>query len=911
MERLQDLKTKTKILTGSGILLAFILLLGSVSYININSIVATNKQVNHTHIVLSEAEGIIGSAVDMETGMRGYLLAGKTDFLAPYNSGKVSTYQKIEELKHTVSDNPKQVKRLEEIETVLKTWQAKVTEPTIALRTEIGNANTMNDISRLVGEAKGKVYFDKFRGQISEFIAREQTLLTARSRKVTPNNAISSIKWVTHTYDVIITANNILAAAVDMETGMRGYLLSGKEDFLAPYTAGKTTFFKLTNELKQTVNDNPKQVLLLNQIEENIQEWIINITEPTIIMRREIGNSKTMQDMAQLVGQAKGKVYFDQFRSLISDFKAEESSLMKQRRLSNESAVSTTLILVVVLVISAFIIGMTIAWIVAKGVASPLVHMTSIMQSLAQGNLQVHIPGQKRKDEIGDMAKAVVVFKDAAVEKVKSDKATKKLADLASALRVCQANVMLADTNSSVVYANDQLYKLMNQRQSELQHKLSRFSVDSIIGMSVGDFHQSLSSLQHHLKSNGTEFQTEIVIGTLTFAITASPWITADGERLGIVVEWEDRTAEVSIEQEVANVVQTATRGDFSQRIDLKGKTGFFHDVSVGINTLTHVVQNVADDLANNLQALSKGDLTSRITTEYEGIFLQLKDDYNVTSEKLAQVVGIIKSVSEEVNTSSNEMAVNSKGLAERASSQAATLEQTSAAMEELSSTVRTNAQQAKDVSSASLETRNIASQGKDVVNEAGEAMIKIKESSQKVTEIITVIDEIAFQTNLLALNANVEAARAGEAGRGFAVVAQEVRNLAQRSAQSAKDIKCLIEDSSQQVNDGVNLVNSTAVSLQSIYDSIDDVTSVINQISKASNEQTTGLDEMRIAILNMDKLTQENATMAEVGNNASQSLQDKATGLGDTVEFFKLEEDSPSFKKRNHGKPKNSTILS
>jgi len=355
------------------------------------------------------------------------------------------------------------------------------------------------------------------------------------------------------------------------------------------------------------------------------------------------------------------------------------------------------------------------------------------------------------------------------------------------------------------------------------------------------------------------------------------------------VVEWQDRTEEVLIEHEVANVVQTATRGDFSQRINLDGKAGFFRDVSIGINDLTDVMKNVADDLAHNLQALSNGDLTARITTEYEGVFLQLKNDYNSTSQKLAQVVGTIKLVSEEVNASSDEMASNSKGLAESAGEQAATLEETSAGMEQLTATVRANAKQAKDASKASLETRDIASQGKQVVNEAGEAMIKIKDSSQKVTEIISVIDQIAFQTNLLALNANVEAARAGEAGRGFAVVALEVRNLAQRSAQSAKDIKSLIEDSSKQVNNGVNLVNSTVASLQSIYDAIDDVTGVINKISDASIEQTTGLDEMRNAIVSMDKLTQENAAMAEESSNASQLIQGKSVELGDTVAFFKL----------------------
>lgn len=467
-------------------------------------------------------------------------------------------------------------------------------------------------------------------------------------------------------------------------------------------------------------------------------------------MRRDIGDAKTMQDMAQLVGQAKGKVYFDEFRGLILAFKAEESMLMTPREKANKTTVSNMLMLVIVLIVSAFLIGVTIAWVIAKGVANPLVKMTSIMQDLAQGNLQVDIPGLPRKDEIGDMAQAVIVFKGAAMTKVKTDKATKELANLASALRVCQANVMLVDDNLSIAYTNDQLYKLMSNRQQELQQKLPDFNVDNLIGMSVNKFHRTLSSIQQCLTSGRSEYKTEIVIGELTFAIIASPWIAADGEALGIVVEWEDRTEEVSIEHEVANVVQTASRGDFSQRIKLEGKAGFFHDVSAGINNLTDVIQNVADDLAHNLQALSNSDLTARITTDYEGVFLQLKEDYNATSEKLAQVVGTIKVVSEEVNGNSNDMATISKGLAERASAQAATLEQTSAAMEELSITVRSNADQAKSASIASRETHEIAAQGKKLVNEAGEAMRKINVSSKKIAEIITVIDEIAFQTYLL-----------------------------------------------------------------------------------------------------------------------------------------------------------------
>ncbi len=175
-----NLKTKPKILISICSPLVLLMMLGGVSVYSINSIVGTNERVNHTQVVLGDAAAIVGSAVDMETGMRGYLLAGQDGFLDPYRGGEEATYNGIKALQETVNDNPKQVERLAAAEKVLREWQANVTEPTIALRRDIGDAQTMNDMAKLVGEARGKVYFDKFRGQIATFIGREATLLSER-----------------------------------------------------------------------------------------------------------------------------------------------------------------------------------------------------------------------------------------------------------------------------------------------------------------------------------------------------------------------------------------------------------------------------------------------------------------------------------------------------------------------------------------------------------------------------------------------------------------------------------------------------------------------------------------------------------------------------------------------------------
>ena len=380
--------------------------------------------VAHTYEVIGHANDVLAAAVDMETGMRGYLLAGQEDFLAPYTDGAKRFYELLASLSETVNDNPAQVKLLGEVEQTIRAWQSEVTEPTIALRREIGDAKNMDDMADLIGEARGKQYFDAFRAIMAEFATAESGLMAERQE--TASGAEKSVasnlgvmnqneEWVTHTYEVIEHANAILAAAVDMETGMRGYLLAGQEEFLAPYTGGAEQFYALIASLSETVNDNPAQVKLLAEAEQTIGEWQENVTEPTIALRREIGNAKTMDDMADLVGEARGKVYFDKFRALMADFNAEETGLMEQRQSTNQSTVSNTFVIIGICVAVAIVIGLLLAWLIGNGIANPIRKMTEAMKLLAGGEKGVDIPGTDRSDEVGEMAEAVQVFKDNAI----------------------------------------------------------------------------------------------------------------------------------------------------------------------------------------------------------------------------------------------------------------------------------------------------------------------------------------------------------------------------------------------------------------------------------------------------------------------------------------------------------------
>jgi methyl-accepting chemotaxis protein len=426
-------KTIWKVILGTVVPLVPLAALGWISWVNVGSIQNDYGWIDHTNNVIGESRAIVGSAVDMETGMRGYLLAGKEDFLEPYQRGAEETYRRIDTLRETVNDNPRQVERLGEAENILREWQESVTEPTIALRRDIGDADTMNDLARLVGQERGKAYFDKFRGQIATFVEREEVLMEkrrdefesifAKLRRGGTGNIAGDLEtmkedenWVAHTYEVIGEARALLAAAVDMETGMRGYMLAGRDQFLEPYNAGSASFFAKAAKLKETVSDNPAQVQLLQETEATIREWQTAVVEPMIDLRGKIGDSQTMDDMADLVGEARGKAYFDKFRGVMAAFEQEESGLMGTRRAASDATVTQTYNVIFAGVTLGAVFGLFVAWLIGQGIAGPIAKMTRAMGELAGGNNDIEVPGVGRGDEVGDMASAVQVFKENAIE---------------------------------------------------------------------------------------------------------------------------------------------------------------------------------------------------------------------------------------------------------------------------------------------------------------------------------------------------------------------------------------------------------------------------------------------------------------------------------------------------------------
>ena len=459
---------------------------------------------------------------------------------------------------------------------------------------------------------------------------------------------------------------------------------------------------------------------------------------------------------------------------------------------------------------------------------------------------------------------------------------------LSSAVEGMTTNLMMADTYGNIVYANPAVVTMLRRREAQLRTGLPSFSVDTMVGTNFDTFHKNPAHQQNLLGNpDNLPYTTEITVVGLTFQLIAIALRDEEGGHVGTAVQWIDLTEEKDAQGQIENLITDAISGELDSRINTEEFTGFMEDLGNNINKLMDTIVEPISEAITVAQGLSEGDLTKSMDGQYGGEFLALANAMNGSLENLSNMVDEIRAASTNVFDSAREIAEGNNELSHRTESQASSLEETASAMEELTSTVQQNAENATQASTLSESVMTKATDGGSVVTNAITAMSDINKSSKKIADIISVIDEIAFQTNLLALNAAVEAARAGEQGRGFAVVAAEVRNLAQRSAGAAKEIKGLINDSVEAVGQGTKLVDETGQTFTELVSSIEEVSKMISDIDSAGKEQSAGIGEVSAAVSQMDEMTQQNAALVEEAAASSKSMEEQAQLLLDQVDFF------------------------
>ena len=534
-----------------------------------------------------------------------------------------------------------------------------------------------------------------------------------------------------------------------------------------------------------------------------------------------------------------------------------------------------------------FLIGIGASWYLLRKISHDLREVITVLRQVAQGDYTQEVD-VTRDDDIGKLLQGLQSMQiRMGFEISETQRTADEMTQIKIALDNVSTPVRIANSAGVVNYANRSLIDTLRRIEPTLKAQNPAFSIDGFVGSSIGNLYADPEAALKRLASLSTTAEVEMDIGGRTYRVLTSPVINAAGERLGSVGEWQDRTDQLSVEREISAIVAGAGAGNLDNRIDPQGKNGFFLTLSEGVNGLIEATHSALTATSDVLSAVARGDLTKTIDADYSGIFGTLQEDTNATIARLRDVVGRIKEASGAINTASQEIASGNRDLSGRTEEQASSLEETASSMEELNATVRQNAENARQANELAKGANEVAVRGGEMVKRVVRTMDDIRSSSNKIGDIIGVIDGIAFQTNILALNAAVEAARAGEQGRGFAVVATEVRNLAKRSADAAKEIKALIVASGATVEDGAKVVQEAGATMDEIVSSFRQVAALVTGISEASKEQSSGIEQVTRAVSQMDEVTQQNAALVEQAAAAAESLEDQARELVAAVDSF------------------------
>ena len=525
----------------------------------------------------------------------------------------------------------------------------------------------------------------------------------------------------------------------------------------------------------------------------------------------------------------------------LSDVSYNAMNAAVQQRLSQ---VTTWRNLTAGVTATALAFALVLSWLITRSLSAPLARAVAVFGDISTGKYD-NVIESAGTDEAGQVLQALGDMQTKLRTQIESERSfAAENSRIRQALDKVSTSVVLADSNYQIIYVNETAQAMFARNQHEIRKTLPNFDVARLRGASLDVVAVDPAGMRRVLDNLTTPDTHERMLGSCTFRTVSNPVRDDRGERIGTVMEWTDRTQEVGVEKEMQNMLSAVVGGDLSRRIDLSGKSGFFEAMSRGVNQL---------------------------------------------ADNMSEVVSKVKVVAAEVHRGADEISSGNANLSQRTEEQSSSLEETASSMEEMTTTVKQNADNAGQANQLAIAARDQAEKGGAVVSQAVRAMSDINDASKKIADIIGVIDDIAFQTNLLALNAAVEAARAGEQGRGFAVVASEVRSLAGRSATAAQEIKELIQDSVRKVEDGSVLVTQSGNTLEKIVASVKKVSDIVAEIAAASREQSSGIEQVNRAVMQMDELTQQNAALVEEATAASQAMAEQVRGLNEMLARYQV----------------------
>ncbi len=566
-------------------------------------------------------------------------------------------------------------------------------------------------------------------------------------------------------------------------------------------------------------------------------------------------------------------------KKLLKQHISEQSEL--QEKVTNEInvAFAREIKTSIINIFIAVVILVVIVWMLFRYTSKSLKNVIHVAGRIADEHFDNEFVDLS-KDEIGKVmsslkrmqAGLVVSFEKLSEQTVESSR-------IATALSVSSTCVMIADENNKIIFVNESIKEMFSDIEDEISEHIGDFDATNLIGSNIDKFHKHPDNQRKILRELKETYATTVKVGELHLQIIASPVFDENDERLGTVVEWQNRTEIVNSQDELESIVIAASEGDFEQRIIEQGKTGFYLVAAKSINKMLERTGASINDVVRVMRGLAHGDLTQKVDADYQGVLAKLKEDVNTTVDRLTDVISVVHVNSDSSAKTASEVSSTATEMGDGASEQTDSLQQITSSMEQMSANIR----QSADNASA---TEQIAQQASSDADESGRTVSDAVRAMKEIADKVLIVEEIARQTNLLALNAAIEAARAGEHGKGFAVVASEVRKLAERSQKSAAEIGELSATT-------MNVAEQASKKLAKLVPDIQKTAELVQEISVSAKEQDIGADEINRSLQQLDMVVSRSATSASELSRSASELSAHADEQREAMSFFKLSQTS------------------